>query len=183
MKITISVIASLLVLLCAGCQSPLSIAASRSDINAVKELLDKGADVNEKNALHGGTALKAASSAGRVEIVKLLLDRGADVNLESGNMGWTALSAAAWFGHHDVAMLLIERGADINIAVAGLRRGIGTGNAVEFLNKLDQERISSQLTAARLCPKKPSVPVAITSDAGAISPTITISNKNSADPF
>jgi hypothetical protein len=123
-------------LLVSGCMSPLYKAALRSDINTVKGLLDKGADVNERIGLHGDTALKAASSAGRVDTVKLLLDRGADVNLTSGNMGWTALSGAAWRGHTDVARLLIERGADINKAIAGLRRRRGTGDAVDLLNEL-----------------------------------------------
>jgi hypothetical protein len=139
-KTTTCLFALAAAMLLTGCVSPLESAAGRNDIKAVNELLDQGATVNEKNRLNGETALKAAILQGNVAMVKLLLDRGADVNLASGNMGWTALSDAAYHGNTEVAMLLIGRGADINKAIAGLRRGFGTGNAVEFLNELKYKK-------------------------------------------
>jgi ankyrin repeat protein len=141
----LSVLGTLLV---SGCASPLHNAAGRNDVKAVNELLDQGANINEKNHLNGGTALKAASSRGNIDMVKLLLDRGADVNLASGNMGWTALSGAAWHGNTEVAILLIERGADINKALAGLNRGMGTGRAIEFLNELKYQKPHGQNSPA-----------------------------------
>lgn len=133
----LSVIGALLV---TGCVSPLYRAAARNDIDTANKLLDRGADVNGKNSLNGAKALKAASSQGNIEMAKLLLDRGADVNLASGNMGWTALSNAAWAGHAEMAILLVDRGADINKAIAGLNRGMVSGNAIAMLNELKYKR-------------------------------------------
>ena len=97
------------VLLASGCASPLYNAVQRNNIDVFKELLDKGADINERNfAAICCTALIAASYAGRVETVKLLLDRGADVNLESQD--WTALGWAAWKGETEIARLLNREG-------------------------------------------------------------------------
>lgn len=131
-----------------GCASPpLHMAAARGDINTVKELLDKGADVNEKGGggvLNDANALDVASSEGHIEIVKLLLAKGANVNATSGGMGWTPLSSAAWFGQTDVANLLIDKGADINKAIRGLEKGVGTKNAIELLKEIKRERVASQ---------------------------------------
>jgi uncharacterized protein len=48
---------------------------------AVKLLLDLGADVNAQDTLDGRTALMGAAHKGRSDIVKLLVDRGADLGL------------------------------------------------------------------------------------------------------
>jgi ankyrin repeat protein len=58
-------------------------------IETVKLLLDKGANVNARNAV-AETALTHASQKGNTEIVKLLLSKGADVNAKD-DAGWTAL--------------------------------------------------------------------------------------------
>ncbi len=129
-----------LLFLMAGCATPLDSAARKGDIAAVKNLLDKGTDVNARN----GSALGAAASIGRADVVKLLLDRGADVNAAGGNMGWTALSSAAWHAHTDIVNLLIDRGADINKAIRGLNKGVGTKNAIELLREIKRERVASQ---------------------------------------
>lgn len=60
--------------------------------DAVRLLIDKGADVNAERGEHG-TILQAAAFEEKTEIVRLLLDRGADVNAQGGRYG-TALYAA-----------------------------------------------------------------------------------------
>ncbi|MBI3397863.1 MAG: ankyrin repeat domain-containing protein [Deltaproteobacteria bacterium] len=97
-------ILSMLILL-ASCATPLMNAAGSGDINAVKELVNKGADVNEKY-----NALIAAALNGHTEIVKLFIDKGADVNAKSN-----ALIAAARYGHTEIVKLLIDKGADVNV--------------------------------------------------------------------
>ena len=62
-----------------GCMPALMNAASKGDINTVKDLLDKGANVDEKSA-SGATALMVAAYYGNTEAAKLLIDRGADID-------------------------------------------------------------------------------------------------------
>lgn len=70
----------------------LQAAAYSGDLEAVKLLLDRGADVNIQAGKHG-TALQAAASKGYQDIVKLLLDHDAEVNILGGYYG-NALQAA-----------------------------------------------------------------------------------------
>ncbi|KAM0177136.1 hypothetical protein ACHAPF_004492 [Botrytis cinerea] len=88
--------------------------AARPD--AVKFLLDKGADVNlfdtsEGNNSHG-PPLQRAAIRGRLEIVRMLLDYGADINLGAGQSGG-ALYEAASCGHLEICELLLNLGADV----------------------------------------------------------------------
>jgi serine/threonine protein kinase len=87
-------------------------ASEKGDVEKVKKLLKKGADVNAKNFL-GFTSLHIAASAGHIEVVKLLIENGANVNAKD-NVGWTPLYNAAIYGHIEVVKLLIEKGADVN---------------------------------------------------------------------
>jgi len=79
---------------------------------AVKLLLDGGADVNAQGGYYGN-ALQAASSNGKEAVVKLLLDTGADVNAQGGEYG-NALQAALAGGNEAVVKLLLDAGADVN---------------------------------------------------------------------
>ena len=54
-------------------------AARKGDVDAVKALLAKGADVNAKNA-YGASGPRFAADKGRLEVVKVLLQHKADVN-------------------------------------------------------------------------------------------------------
>jgi ankyrin repeat protein len=55
-------------------------AASSGNVDAVKMLLDRGANVNAKEAAHGQTALMFAAALNRDAVIKLLASRGAAVN-------------------------------------------------------------------------------------------------------
>ncbi|MDP3112144.1 MAG: caspase family protein [Thermodesulfovibrionales bacterium] len=126
----ISVIFILLVSMAmTGCATPLINAAAEGNINAIKNLLDKGANMNESGPcvwdgyLGGGMAgppLICAAWGGHMEAAKALLDRGADIHAK-GKWGRSALWNAASRGHADVVKLLIERGADIDEAMAQLQ--------------------------------------------------------------
>jgi len=87
-------------------------AAREGDIEAVKRLLAKGADVNAKDNW-GITALMWTAWPGHTEIVNLLISKGADVNAKDKN-GRTALMEAAAGGHTEIVEMLMERGADVN---------------------------------------------------------------------
>ena len=79
-------------------------ASQDGNINLVRMLLAKGADVNAQNQ-EGATALMFAIIKGDTKIVKLLLDRDADVNAQ-GEDGFTALMFASENGHAEVVELL-----------------------------------------------------------------------------
>ncbi|HMF16934.1 MAG TPA: ankyrin repeat domain-containing protein, partial [Gemmataceae bacterium] len=58
--------------------TPVMVAAMRGDAEALKPLLDRGADVNVQGGDFGRTALLMATTSGREDVIKLLLDKGAD---------------------------------------------------------------------------------------------------------
>jgi ankyrin repeat protein len=72
--------------------------------------LDKGADINAKEAIIGRTALIMASDANHTEVVRLLLEKGADVNAKT-KYGKTALALAKIKDHTDIVQLLEKAGA------------------------------------------------------------------------
>lgn len=107
----------LLALLTIGCgperdiNDQLILASRKGDLNKVKELLGKGANVNarEKVTGEGQPALFHAASYGHTEIVKLLIEKGANVNAKP-----PALTVAAWAGHAETVRVLLEAGAMVN---------------------------------------------------------------------
>jgi len=88
-------------------ETPLMIAALRGEVEAMKLLLARGAQLNRG----GWTPLHYAASAPEPDAVALLLERGAAVDALAPN-GYTALMMAAQYGTEDAAMLMLKRGAD-----------------------------------------------------------------------
>jgi len=88
-------------------------AAGDGNIEAVKQHLAAGTDVNAKDDLTGLTPLFDAVSSGKKEVAALLIDKGADVNGKIA-MGFTALHNAAGNGRYEIVELVIEKGADVN---------------------------------------------------------------------
>lgn len=86
-------------------------AVRKSDIAAVKTLLEKGAGANAKYR-YDRSVLSIAADRGNIEIVKLLLDRGADPNSKDTFYGATAMTWAVSKNHVDVVRLLLAKGAD-----------------------------------------------------------------------
>jgi len=85
--------------------------AGVGQVETVKLLIDKGADIEAKSN-DGLTALICAAGAGQVETVKLLIDRGADIEAKN-NDGLTVLMCAASMGQTETVELLLNKGADI----------------------------------------------------------------------
>ena len=102
--------------------TPLMAAAAGGDIETIRLLLARGADVNaQPGAGHdafilGGarTALMWAAFRGDLASLRVLLDAGADVN--AMGMFGTALSQAVWADRTEAAKFLIERGAKVDLA-------------------------------------------------------------------
>lgn len=97
----------------------LVMAAERGKSEAVRALLDAGADVDQRTH-SGGTALIGSTRRGHYEVMQELLDAGAHPNAMDEGLG-TALFVAV--DHHDeeAVELLLKAGADPNL---GTRRSI-----------------------------------------------------------
>lgn len=97
-------------------RSLLQRACKKGDLEAVKNLISRGADANESD-FGGFTCLHEAALAGHTEIVKFLIENGADVNkqaLEAGDSE-TPLMDAAENKHVETVKVLLANGADPNI--------------------------------------------------------------------
>ena len=87
-------------------------AVKTGNIEAVKQHLDAGADVNAKGK-YGRTPLHYAASRGLNKIIELLIARGADVNtkIEVGDYkGQTPLDGAIQWNQTETADLLRKHG-------------------------------------------------------------------------
>lgn len=100
--------------------TPLTQAAARNDVAALRHLLDNGHKADEGS--DSWTALIWAARSGSVDAIDLLLDSGADVNLP-GPTGddWdaTPLQHAILERQPAAARVLLDRGADPNHGAAG----------------------------------------------------------------
>jgi ankyrin repeat protein len=115
--------------------TPLMFAAAAGSAEAMKLLLDKGADPKAVN-MFGSTALMWCATD--LAKVRLLVDRGADVKAVS-KQGRTALQLAAMSDHSaDIVRLLLAKGADPK-AVDGMQ--MTTLNAATLGNDLESIRI------------------------------------------
>ena len=85
-------------------RTPLMLAAFRGDTAGVINLLERGEDVNARDA-DGDTALMFAAYRGHGLVVALLLQYGANVYARARN-GWTAKKAAQSGLHEQVAETL-----------------------------------------------------------------------------
>lgn len=95
-------------------RTPLFEAIIESNAEAIKWLIEQGADVNHQDR-NGWTPLHFAVQEKQVDTIGLLLDRGADVNLQDayGNGPlWRAAFDAR--GNYRLVEILVAAGADPN---------------------------------------------------------------------
>lgn len=90
--------------------TPLILAAYYDHRDLVRHLIEKGAEVDDKDG-SGNTALMGACFKGYEEMAKILMESGADVNARNG-MGGTCLIFAVTFNREGIAKQLIAHGAD-----------------------------------------------------------------------
>jgi len=116
-------------------------AINHNDLAALKDLLDRGLDVNA--GVYGSPILLKAANLGTPEMVKLLLERGADLNyrLRSGS---NALDVAMSNSKHwrEVVPILVEAGIEVDArtslwkVVLKARKGKFLPGAVEIIELL-----------------------------------------------
>jgi ankyrin repeat protein len=87
-------------------------ASEQGNLDIVRTLLIRGADVNERGP-NNQTPLDVASWEGRLEVAALLIQHGANVNCRDRD-GWTPLHTASRFGRLDVVRLLLDHGVDVD---------------------------------------------------------------------
>ena len=86
-------------------------AACLGKTEVVRQLLDRGADIEAKDK-DGETALIRAACLGEAEVVKLLIER--DANIEAkGRHGYTALMVSAINGRIGIIKILLAAGANM----------------------------------------------------------------------
>ncbi|XP_066095552.1 protein phosphatase 1 regulatory subunit 12B isoform X2 [Saccopteryx bilineata] len=88
-------------------------ACSSGDVDEVKRLLARGADINTAN-VDGLTALHQACIDENFDMVKFLVENRAYVN-QQDNEGWTPLHAAASCGYLNIAEYFLSHGASVGI--------------------------------------------------------------------
>ena len=88
-------------------ETPLMMAALRSEGDAAQALVARGAAINKD----GWTPLHYAATGGNVKIIRLLLDHGAKLEARSPN-GTTPLMMACRYGSEEAVNALLAAGAD-----------------------------------------------------------------------
>src|SRR5205085_8069146 len=117
----------------ADSETVLMTAARAGNVDAVRMLIDRGADVNAREHYKGQTALMWAAAERHAAVVKLLLERGADWTVRSTDRetkppklsaassispiprgGFTALLFSAREGDIETARVMLDAGVDID---------------------------------------------------------------------
>jgi len=84
------------------------------NLDAVKQHIEAGTDINQKEAMSGSTPLMSAATFNKPEIAKVLINANADLSVKN-NDGGTALHTAAFFGRIEIVQLLIDAKTDKTI--------------------------------------------------------------------
>ena len=84
------------------------------NLDAIKQHIAAGSNLNEKDPYGGSSPLISASLFGQTEIAKALIDAGADINFQNNDQS-TALHTASFFCRPEIVKLLLEKKADKTI--------------------------------------------------------------------
>ncbi|KAG2374682.1 hypothetical protein C9374_010426 [Naegleria lovaniensis] len=94
---------------------PLHFAACSSTPDNIKYLLEKGANIIEKDS-QKRTALHYAAKYGHAHNVEVLCPKDQKYGAIKDKFGYTPLHLASWYGHADVCEKLVECGVSVDVA-------------------------------------------------------------------
>ncbi|MCE1246242.1 MAG: ankyrin repeat domain-containing protein [Firmicutes bacterium] len=96
--------------------TPSHLAVKAGNLKKVKQLVEKGADVNALTIRErGGTPLHIAAETGNIPILRYLISKGAKVNPVFNIGGESPLSLALENNRDEAALFLMMKGADIRV--------------------------------------------------------------------
>ena len=130
-------------------ETPLMLAAIKGNLDIARELVKRGALVNEP----GWSALHYAAAGPNEHLVRWLVGQGADIDARSPN-GTTPLMMAAGYGGLSGAEILIAAGADVTLrndhqlSAADFARRAGQDEMADKLDKLARARPKAAATPA-----------------------------------
>ncbi|MBI3874199.1 MAG: ankyrin repeat domain-containing protein, partial [Arcobacter sp.] len=126
--------------------TPLIHAIQTGNIDAVRLLVNRGADIRKEYA--GSNSLFLAANQGNEEMIKLILSKGLDINSKN-NLGETILFPITRTGKLPLVKYLLDNGANIN-AVNNEKANImftsATSGNVELLDFLIKKGLSANET-------------------------------------
>ena len=118
-------------------ESALMIAALKGEVDLVRKLIARDADVNKP----GWAPLHYAATGGHLEVMRLLLEHHAFIDAESPNKT-TPLMMAAQYGSREAVKLLLEEGADTD-----MKNELGL-SAIDFANRVGRTDVAELIAAA-----------------------------------
>ncbi|MDP7051124.1 MAG: ankyrin repeat domain-containing protein [Verrucomicrobiota bacterium] len=128
-----------------GAADSIHVAAAVGNIEAVKQHLNSGEDVNVKDEF-GYTPLHNAAWIGRKEIAELLIGKGADVNVVDGD-GYTALDWAIYLD--DPSASREDKAAKKQIAILLRKHGAKTGEKLKIGYALIDAAVEGNIEAVK----------------------------------
>ena len=122
---------------------PFHSAAGKGDLKMIKQFLNEGRRVDEKDAF-GATPLIIATVSGKVDVVRFLLSKSADPKIIAKE-GYSMMHAAAFSGKKELVQIAYGLGLDINArygkdGVTPVDVGEDTSEAMPFLKSLGGRR-------------------------------------------
>lgn len=85
-------------------------AAVIGDLEAIRQHIEAGSDLDEREPTMHSTPLISASVFGKTEVARALIEAGADVNLKNDE-GSTALHTASFLCRKEIVEMLLAHGA------------------------------------------------------------------------
>jgi len=106
----------------------LHMAVIQGNLEAIKQHITAGSDLNQKEPSGGSSPLITAAVFGKTESALLLIEAGVDVNFRN-NEGSTPLHTAAFFCRPEIVEALLNNGADVTIKNNSGSTALGTVTA------------------------------------------------------
>ncbi len=119
----------------------LHVAARAGNLEAVKRLVEMGADINKRGGTFDAGPLNIAVSYGQYEIVRYLLSSGAELDVSEPYRN--PLFGAIYHGDLAIAKMLVEHGIDWHMKYSG--ETMKDTDAISYARELGQLDITAYL--------------------------------------